>query len=242
MKNYTLTLCFLLFTLISFGQHALSGSVMLRASQQKYEYSLSNDNEQHVYTGNINETKAPLLDLSILVFNEKGNFNKWSASGWHFNRSEDYRELYEDSTNLQYPEAGADLIRVGGGVRYVSGWQVKKVTENLSLFVTAFASGHYQYIENTPKTSQGYPINVNAVNMEFGVGFHAQRSFGDTWFVTLGIPVPFYEAGFYRISFQNPLFSWEESLQKTWYHNLRFWERTGLEIGAGFYLRVMCKK
>ncbi len=229
----SITLAFLFFSLLSFGQKALSGSVLLQNSVHDYHFMTTSGANR--FEGDYRLIQFPSAAFSYFKYQASGNYVKWQLSGWRFNQVKYVDLIFEDSTGLVEPLGGADMKMGSGKIGFSKGWAGKTKNEDLHFYVEGASSLQLQYIEVNPRTSQGYPRKVHAAYIQVGPNLVLQRHF-KRGFLSFAMILPILQLRLENNQYQNP--SWTKRQQGT--NNIGFdmevWRRTGLEIGGGFFI------
>lgn len=227
------TLLFLILPLLSFGQKALGGSVLLQPTLHEYHFFTTAGANR--FEADFKLLQFPAVAFAQLNFQPSGDYTKWQLSGWRFSQIKDANLFKEDSTGLVEPIGGSDMILAGGKIGFSKGWAGWTENEDLHFYVEGASSLQLQYIEITPKTSQGYPRTVHAAYVQAGPNLVLQRHF-QRGFLSLSMLLPILQFSFEVQQYQNPSWTRRQQETNTVGFDLELWRRSGLEIGGGFYL------
>ncbi len=228
-----LTLSLMLIFLDSFGQKALSGTVLLQPNLHEYHFFTTTGANR--FEADFRLLQFPTVAFAHLNFRPSGDYTKWQLSGWRFSQIKDANLFKEDSTGLVEPIGGSDMILAGGKIGFSKGWAGWIKNEDLHFYLEGASSLQLQYIEINPRTSQGYPRTVHAAYVQVGPNLVLQRHF-QRGFLSLSMLLPILQFSFEVQQYQNPSWTRRQQETNTVGFDLELWRRSGLEIGGGFFI------
>ncbi len=231
--KHLLTLAFLFFSLLSFGQKALSGSMLLQDNGQDLQFTSTLGNLRIEREYEIKQ--IPTFAATYFNFQESGRYNKWQLSGWRFNKITDIETAYEDSTGLIEPTNGNDLLLASGRIGFAKGWSITPKDEKLHLFVEVSLNAGWQYAEYNPRTSQDFPRTFFGTSTQLGPNLVLQKDF-ERGFLRVAVLAPVLQFSTEYSRIENPLFSLSANTTSASSFDVDGWKHGGLELGGGFFL------
>lgn len=232
MKNLT-TLAFLFFTVFSFGQKALSGSVLVQDNGQDLHFTSTLGSG--IRTEWVHDVlRVPSFAVAYFNFREPGNYTKWQLSGWRFDKITDLEKVYDDSTGLNETSAGGDLILASGSIGFAKSWLTMITSKKLSLILEGAINTGWQYTEYRPRTSQQFTRTFIGTSTQFGPNVVLHKNF-EQGFLRVALLAPLFQFSTEYNRNQNPTLTASQNTISTIGFDISLWKRTGLEIGGGLF-------
>lgn len=232
MKNQ-FSLLFLLLPLLSFGQKALGGSVLLQNSGQHYgtdEY-LNN----LIVTKFYSTVQIPTAALAYMHFGHSGGYVRWYLSGWRYKKVTDEVSTYDPQTGIYETSRGTVARSAGGRIGFARALQLGKIKEMLPVCLEFAATAEWQLTDFSPFTSAEYHRRITTTVTQLGPNLVVHRNF-EKGFARIAALLPIFQmkTEYYRID--DPSIPKSGKAKTEIYFEKAGWNSVGLEIGGGFYL------
>lgn len=228
----SITLAFLFVSSLSFGQKALTASILLQNSGQL----LGNDeliNGLRI-TRFYNTVQIPTVAVAYLHFGYLGGYVRWQLSGWRYQKTTDEVSSLDISTGLYEVNRGVNVQMAGGRIGFGRGIQLGARYKNRIILEFALTSG-WHLADFSPFTSSEYPRRIFTTSTQAGTNLVLHRNFEKGFLRFAGL-LPFFQlkTESYRIS--DPSLPASTNRQSSAYLSGDGWRNAGVEIGGGFYI------
>lgn len=226
------TLIFLFNAIISFGQKALTGSILIQNSG----HHLGNDEFMNglLITKYYNTVQIPTASFAYQHFRSSGSYIRWQLSGWRYQRITDEITGFQPSTGLIEVNRGVRIYLASGRIGFAGGLKIADIKENSRIFLEFALTSGWRSARYSPYTSIDYPRQIFTTATQLGPNIVLHRDFGKGFLRFAGLlPILQFKTEYYRID--DPTLPVAANRQTSTYVDGQGWRNAGVEIGGGFY-------